>query len=180
MASEKEGQIDLDESRIFINGEWLSEEELKYSIKTKVSSDDFDIAPIAMSLKTLAKAIENSREMKVRLSSDMAEQLETYAKKKGETPGSVIRDAVIAFMGGEISVPKKEEKEEEPEEKKEAPPPLIPIPTKKDEEEEEEEEEEDEEEEEEDEDEDEEEEEEDEPSSRRSRRGGRRRRRHID
>jgi len=194
MVEEKEGQIDLDEARIFTNGKWLSEEDLKKTIKDKVSSEDYDIATYANSVQSIKNAIENSKELTVRFTLEQVEALEKEAKDKGESIGNIVRSNISSVLGVSaapatapakdkpappIVLEEKEEPKPEPEEEEEE----EEEAEDEDDEEEEDEDEDDEEEEDEDEGEEEnEEEEEEKEDTRRSRRDrrGRRRSRRLD
>ena len=117
-------KIDLDEGRIFVEGEWLSEEELKYAIKTKISSDDFDVEHLAHAMKSLNKILEDSAVVDFRVSSGMLKRLKEMADDSGEAIGSILRKAVEGYVGGDFSAPPEPEEEEpvvedEPEEEPE-------------------------------------------------------------
>jgi hypothetical protein len=167
-------KIDLDEGRVMVEGDWLSEDEVKNAIKAKISSEDFDIAPLADSLKNLQSALENSTMINVRVAKDMAKKFELLARDRGEGVGNILREALGIFLAEEAGDIDIEEAEEDMAAEEEEPVEAI------EENEEEEEEDEDEEEEESDEEESDEEEDEDEGIERVNRRGGsggRRRRR---
>ena len=177
-------KIDLDEGRVLVEGDWLSEEEVKSAIKAKISSEDYDIAPLADSLKNLQSALENSTMINVRVAKDMAKKFELLSRDRGEGVGNILREALGIFLAeeaGDINIEEAEEDEEEEDEPVEA---AEEVEEDEDESDEEEDEDESDEEEDEDESEDEDfeeadEEEDDEGIERisRGRRGGRRRRR---
>ncbi|MDG6220256.1 MAG: hypothetical protein QCI38_02250 [Candidatus Thermoplasmatota archaeon] len=141
-------KIDLDEGRIFVDGEWLSEEELKYAIKTKISSDDFDIEHLARAMKTLEKIMGESSMMEVRITNAMHKKLKESAEDMGESIGTIVRKALEGYLGGDFSVAPSEdtgkkrakvEREPEPEEEDELEPEPEPEPEPEEEEEDEEE-----------------------------------------
>ncbi len=109
-------KIDLDEGRVSVEGDWLSEEEVKSAIKAKISSEDFDIASLADSLKNLQGALENSTMINVRVAKDMAKKFELLARDRGEGIGNILREALGIFLAeeaGDIDIEEAEEDEEE-------------------------------------------------------------------
>ncbi len=108
--------IDLDEGRIQVESEWLSVDEIKYAIKTKISSDDYDVADLSSAMKKLKKAIDESVAIEFRITTDIEKQLNALAKERGETVGSILRALIHDNMG---DLPAVTEKEDEPEEEKE-------------------------------------------------------------
>lgn len=108
--------MDLDEGRIFVDGEWLSTEELKYAIKTKISSDDFDVEHLAHAMKTLEKIMEESTMIEIRVTETLQSSLKKMSDDIGESVGSIVRKALEGYLGGEITAPEPEEKSEDDEE----------------------------------------------------------------
>ena len=121
-------KVDLDEGRIFVEGEWLSEEELKYAIKTKISSDDFDVEHLAISMKALQKVMGESSMMEFRLSNGMIHALKNMSDDTGETTGSIIRKALESYMGGAPAPPVERKRAPEPEPEPEPEPKPEPEP----------------------------------------------------
>ena len=66
----------LEEGKIKVNGKWLTEDEIRYAIKMKVDSDDYNVADYAVALRTLINEMNKSTILKVRVPREMAEEFE--------------------------------------------------------------------------------------------------------
>ena len=93
--------IDLEEGRIRIKGKWLTEDEIRYAIKMKVSSDDYNVADLANALKTLITEMNKSTVLKIRAPKEMAEEFDKIAKQKGESMESTLRNILIDYLSAE-------------------------------------------------------------------------------
>ncbi|MCD6461118.1 MAG: hypothetical protein J7L61_00030 [Thermoplasmata archaeon] len=120
---EPERRIDLDEARIEIDGEWLSEEDIKYAIKKKIEEEDFDVEYLSRALKVLKKAIDESVIMEFRAPKDMERAVVSAAEEEGISVGEYIRRAIESYSGG---IPSSGGEEEEPEEEAAEEEPEVP------------------------------------------------------
>jgi hypothetical protein len=93
--------IDLEEGRIRIKGKWLTEDEIRYAIKMKVSSDDYNVADLANALQTLITEMNKSTVLKVRVPKEMAEEFGKIAKQKGESLESTLRNIFMDYLSEE-------------------------------------------------------------------------------
>ena len=67
MALEIPDNIDIDEEKIQIDGEWYSVDDLKAKIQKKVEGGDFDVADLSMSLKQLEPVVSSLKEVSVKV-----------------------------------------------------------------------------------------------------------------
>jgi hypothetical protein len=93
--------IDLEEGRIRIKGKWLTEDEIRYAIKMKVSSDDYNVADLANALQTLIAEMNKSTVLKIRVPKEMSEEFAKIAKQRGETMESTLRNILMDYLSGE-------------------------------------------------------------------------------
>jgi hypothetical protein len=103
--------IDLEEGRIRIKGKWLTEDEIRYAIKMKVSSDDYNVADLANALQTLIAEMNKSTVLKVRVPKEMAEEFGKIAKQRGETLESTLRYILMDYISDENEEPEEVEAE---------------------------------------------------------------------
>jgi len=97
-------EINLDDAKIKVNGEWLSAEDLANSIKEKMKAGDMKFSGLAAALEELNITIENSQAMEIRL----VLPIEDYKKLKalgGPDDRECVRKAIMAFIGGGIKKP---------------------------------------------------------------------------
>ncbi len=98
------GEINLDDAKIIVNGEWLSAEDLTNMIQEKMKTGDMKFSGLASALEELNKAIENSQAIEVRL----VLPKEEYKKLKalgGSDDRECVRKAIMAFIGGGVKKP---------------------------------------------------------------------------
>jgi hypothetical protein len=114
-SKDKIEDIDLEEGKIRIDGKWLTEDEIRYAIKMKISSDDYNVADLAVALRTLIDEMNKSQILKVRLPKDLVEELETLSKEKDESVEAMLRKIITDHMRS----PPEAEEEFEPEEEDE-------------------------------------------------------------
>lgn len=93
--------IDLEEGKIRVNDDWLTEDEIRYAIKMKVSSDDYNVADLASALKTLITEMNKSTVLKIRLPKEMAEEFEKLSNNEGETVESMLRNLIMEYINSE-------------------------------------------------------------------------------
>ena len=93
--------INLEEGRILVEGKWLTEDEIRYAIKMKVESDDYNVAELAKALQTLINEMNKSTVLKVRVPKEVAEEFEKMSKEGNETVESILRGILIEYMNRE-------------------------------------------------------------------------------
>jgi hypothetical protein len=93
--------IDFDEGKMRLNGEWLAIEDIKEAIKEKVASNDFDVADYSIALKDLARTLEGSREFTFRLPADVIGALEEMSQRQSDKLGNCLRKALKGYLKGE-------------------------------------------------------------------------------
>jgi hypothetical protein len=114
--------IDLEEGKIKVRGEWLTEDELRYAIRMKVDSDDYNVADLAVALKTLISEMNKSTVMRVRVPKELAESFAEISKQRGHSVESMLRSLLLDFINQkeESLIPVEEEVQEEATEELEA------------------------------------------------------------
>ncbi|MFC1488483.1 hypothetical protein ACFL6B_01405 [Thermodesulfobacteriota bacterium] len=92
-------EINLDDAKIKIGGEWLSTEDLARKIEEKMQAGDMKFSHLATALEALNKAIENSHTIEIKL----AISNQDYKKLKalgGEDDQEAVRKATLSFIKG--------------------------------------------------------------------------------
>lgn len=103
--------IDLEEGKIRIGGKWFTEDEIRYAIKMKVSSDDYNVADLAVALQTLINEMNKSTTLRVRVPKEMAEKFEELSRERGESVEAMLRDILIEYISREGEYAEKLEEE---------------------------------------------------------------------
>lgn len=91
---------------------WLTEDEIRYIIKMKVDSDDYNVADLAVALQTLISELNKSAVLRVRVPKEMAEEFEKLSKERGESVQSVLRTILIDYLNTGGKSPEEQEEEE--------------------------------------------------------------------
>jgi hypothetical protein len=91
--------IDLEEGKILVEGEWLTEDEIRYAIKMKVARDDYNVSELAFALKTLISEMNKSTLLRVRVPKALAEEFEKLSKDRGKSVQAMLRAILIEYMG---------------------------------------------------------------------------------
>jgi len=94
-------EINLDDAKIIVNGEWLSAEDLTNMIQEKMKTGDMKFSSLAAALEELNKTMEDSQTIEIRL----VLPKENYKKLKalgGDDDRVCVRKAIMAFIGGGI------------------------------------------------------------------------------
>jgi len=92
------GEINLDDAKIIVNGEWLSAEDLTNMIQEKMKTGDMKFSSLASALEELNKTMEDSQTIEIRL----VLPKEDYKKLKalgGDDDRVCVRKAIMAFIG---------------------------------------------------------------------------------
>jgi ribosomal protein S27E len=95
------GEINLDEAKINVNGDWFSAEDLANSIQEKMKAGDMKFSGLASALEELNKTMEDSQAIEIRL----VLPKEEYKKLKalgGSDDRESVRKAIKAFIGGRV------------------------------------------------------------------------------
>jgi hypothetical protein len=92
-------EINLDDAKIKIDGEWLSTKDLARKIEEKIQAGDMKFSHLATALEELNKAIENSHtiEIKLAISNQDYEKLKALG---GEDDREAVRKATLSFIKG--------------------------------------------------------------------------------
>ena len=90
-------EIDLQNAKINLEGEWLSSEDLMNKIQEKMQAGDMKFSNYAAALEELDMALENSHtiEAKIFLLKEDYEKLKTLG---GEDDSASVRKAIMAFI----------------------------------------------------------------------------------
>lgn len=110
-------EINLQEGKIEVDGEWLSVEELTKRIQEKIDAGDMKFSGIAAALEELNSALENSHTIETSIVIPKAD----YEKLKSLGGGDdleCVRRAILAFIGGGVKEGRDPEPKPEAEGKK--------------------------------------------------------------
>jgi len=91
-------EINLDESKINVDGQWLTAEDLTQQIQEKIEAGDLTITRLAKALESLSQAIENSHALEIRLVLTNNEY-QRFRSKGGEDDRESIRKAILSYTG---------------------------------------------------------------------------------
>jgi hypothetical protein len=105
--------IDLEEGKIRIKGKWLTEDEIRYAIKMKVSSDDYNVGELATALQTLITEMNKSTVLKVRVPKEMADEFQKLSDENEESIESLLRAVIMEYINIQGDYPEDEEEEAE-------------------------------------------------------------------
>ena len=92
-------EINLDDAKIKIDGEWLSSKDLADQIEKKIQAGDMKFSHLATALEALNKAIESSHIIEVKLTISRQD----YNRLKalgGEDDQEAVRKATLSFIKG--------------------------------------------------------------------------------
>ena len=95
-------EINLDEAKINLDGEWFSADELSGKIQEKMESGDMNFADLAAALEELNKVMENTQLLEIKT----VITKEDYSKLKslgGEDDKEAVKKAIMAFIGEDPS-----------------------------------------------------------------------------
>ncbi len=97
--------INLEESKIKINEQWFSTDEIAEEIQKKIQSGDMKIAEYASALEKLTVAIESSHVLEVKIAITKDEYSKLKALGKGDDK-ECIRKAIRTFIGKKKQIEK--------------------------------------------------------------------------
>ncbi len=106
-------EINLQDGRIKIDGEWFSAEDLTDMIQEKMQIGDMKISNLAAALEELNKALIDTHTLEIRLALSKKEY-ENLKALGGGDDHECVRQAIMAFIGGGKAEPavKAEDKKE--------------------------------------------------------------------
>ena len=90
--------LNLEDGKIMHEGQWVTAEDLTERIKQQINENNLKFAGLAASLETLNNALENSKqvEVKITLSKDIYEKLKA---KGGDDDKECIKKAIKSYIG---------------------------------------------------------------------------------
>lgn len=91
-------EIQLEDGTIYVDGEWLTAEELTQRIQEKMQSGDMKLTNLAAALEELNAALENSHtlELKLVIPNEKYEKLKAFG---GDDDRESVRKAILTFIG---------------------------------------------------------------------------------
>ncbi len=90
-------EINLDDGKIKLNGEWLSTEDLAQKIKDKMQAGDMKFSHLAEALEVLSKTLENTITLKIKLTLSK-EQYKILKAVGGESDRKCIQKAIQTYI----------------------------------------------------------------------------------
>lgn len=93
------GEINLEEAKISVEGQWLSAEDLTNIIQEKMQAGDMKFSNLAAALEELNNALENSTTLDIKLVLPK-EEYEKLKAAGGDDDQESVRKAIMAFIGG--------------------------------------------------------------------------------
>ncbi len=92
-------EINLQDGKIKIDGEWFSAEDLTNMIQEKMQIGDMKFSNLAAALEELNKALEDTNTLEIRLVLSKKEYDKLKALGRGDDY-ECVRQAIMAFIGG--------------------------------------------------------------------------------
>ncbi len=92
-------EINLEEAKISVEGQWLSAEDLTNMIQEKMQAGDMKFSNLAAALEELNNALENSATLDIKLVLPK-EEYEKLKAAGGDDDRESVRKAIMAFIGG--------------------------------------------------------------------------------
>jgi hypothetical protein len=93
-------KIDLQNSKIKFEGEWLSSDELSNMIQGKIESGDMKFSDLASALEKLNVALENAHQLETKILL-LQEDYEKLKMLGDDDDSACVRKAVMAYIGGD-------------------------------------------------------------------------------
>lgn len=97
-------EINLEDAKINLDGQWLAAEDLTKMIQEKMQAGDMKFSTLAAALEELNNALENSAKLDIKL----VLTKEEYQRLKsigGDDDRECVRKAIMAFIGGGVAGP---------------------------------------------------------------------------
>ncbi len=92
-------EINLEEAKISVEGQWLSAEDLTNMIQEKMQAGDMKFSNLAAALEELNNTLENSTTLDIKLVLPK-EEYEKLKAAGGDDDRESVRKAITAFIGG--------------------------------------------------------------------------------
>jgi DNA-directed RNA polymerase subunit RPC12/RpoP len=92
-------EINLDESKIKVDGQWLAAEDLAQKIQERIKAGDLKISGLAEALESLSHAIENSHALTIKLVLTK-DEYQRFKSRSGEDDRESVRKAILSYIGG--------------------------------------------------------------------------------
>ena len=92
------GEVNLDNSSIEINSEWMTQKELKSAIKSRIDSGDYDVTLYADALKKLEKALKTLEDVQLRMPINVLNAYKDLAKDTSSSIESCLRKGVTEYL----------------------------------------------------------------------------------
>ena len=91
--------IDLDAETVQLDGNWFTRDDLARRIKAMLDAGDYAISKPSQALEQLTQSTANLKTATLKVPGEIAEAISQIAQKQGKTIGSVMRDALAAYVG---------------------------------------------------------------------------------
>lgn len=92
--------IDLDAETVQLDGNWFTRDDLARRIKAMLDAGDYAISKPSQALEQLTQSTANLKTATLKVPGEIAQAIAQLAEKQGKTIGSVMRDALAAYVGG--------------------------------------------------------------------------------
>ncbi|MEE8430136.1 MAG: hypothetical protein V3S16_02710 [Candidatus Desulfatibia sp.] len=92
-------EINLEEAKISVEGQWLSAEDLANMIQEKMQAGDMKFSNLAAALEELNNTLENSTTLDIKLVLPK-EEYEKLEAAGGDDDRESVRKAIMAFISG--------------------------------------------------------------------------------
>lgn len=91
--------IDLDAETVQLDGNWFTRDDLARRIKAMLDAGDYAISRPSQALEQLTQATANLKTATLKVPGEIAQAIAQIAEKQGKSIGSVMRDALAAYVG---------------------------------------------------------------------------------
>lgn len=93
--------IDYDAEAIYLDGFWLSRDDLAERIRAHLDKGEYRISRLSAALEQLEEDLAQARVLAVRVAPALAEALEEEADRRGASTSSLLREAVNLLLRGQ-------------------------------------------------------------------------------
>jgi len=93
-----EGTIDIENISLFLEGKWITKEELKVLIKEKLDAGEYNIQVYADSLKNLDAELENVQDVSLKMQKGTYDKLGQFAQSLGRSVESTMSLALSEYL----------------------------------------------------------------------------------
>ena len=92
------GDVDIDNSKIEVNEEWLTSKDLKSTIKTKIEAGDYDVTAYATALKKLENTLKALEDVELRVPVAILNAYKDLASDDSATVESTLRKGLTEYL----------------------------------------------------------------------------------